>query len=324
MKAAAFRSSTANHVYDKMVVIGDIHGQWHGLMELLGHSGLIVSQECVWRESSESVLLVQTGDVVDRGRHATECFECLRHLQATAKPFGHRVIRLIGNHELMWLGAQYDYRNVDSDTPLKINKLTKGMVDDILQGKLLGSFYTEEFGGVPIVVTHAGLREELKTQILSRVRSEPDSVSEGERVSAYISDRLARDVADCYLSRGYTDSFRGKIRCGVYLTDVIYSVGKERGGSSIGGVMWTDYSVLEEEAGHAPWSFVQVVGHTMKKGVVRSTVHLQSVCVDAGMLLGGRAYLVVSAAGRFYSREKQADGRWVEADVTSQRCQRLV
>jgi hypothetical protein len=308
--------------YDKMIVIGDIHGNWNGLMEVLGHAGLINagSNQCEWRKSGESVLLVQTGDVVDRGRFATECFECLQYLQATAERFGHRVIRLLGNHELMWLGAQYDYRNPDTDTAAKINKLTKGIVDDIIQKKLVGSFYTELFGGVPILFTHAGLRKEMKSDILARFTE--GVTSEGKAVSAFVNTMLLHDILECYTARGYTDSYKDKIRCGVFLTDVIYSVGKERRGNSIGGVMWTDYHILEQEANTTSWDFVQIVGHTLEKGKIRTTAKLKSTCVDAGMLVGGRAYLSIATSGRFHSFEKQhvADNTWIQHDLTSMMC----
>ena len=42
------------------------------------------------------------GDIVDRGEHALEAWDCLSNLQATS-PAGSEVVRLVGNHELMWL-----------------------------------------------------------------------------------------------------------------------------------------------------------------------------------------------------------------------------
>lgn len=344
LKAAASAPSdhSNSNYFDKMIVIGDIHGNWNGFMEVLMHAGLIDAgskQKCEWREKKgDSVLLVQTGDVVDRGRFATECFECLQHLQATAENFGHRVVRLLGNHELMWLGAQYDYRNPDTDTFGKINKLTKRIVDDILQKKLQGSFYTEQFGGIPILFTHAGLRKEMKSNILSRSSGGGEratTTSDGKAVSVFVNDLLYRDILECYTSRGYTASYKDKIRCGIFLTDVIYGVGKERGGSSIGGVVWTDYHILEQEANDnvTLWDFVQIVGHTLEKGKIRTTSKLKSTCVDAGMLVGGRAYLSVSAQGRFYSYEKLASppllaspqqqaagGKWRKTDLTGLMC----
>ena len=318
MKAAS--PASQNRKFDKAVVVGDIHGNWNGLIEVLSHAGVINkgSKQCEWKNNGDSILLIQTGDVVDRGRFATECFLCLQHLQNTAEKYGNQVIRLIGNHELMWLGAQYEYRNHETDTVSKINKLTKGIVDDILEKKLVGSFFFDELGGVPVLFTHAGLRKDMKSNILSR-SSVVESTSEGKLISNFINERLYLDIAECYKSRGYTDIYSGVIRCGIYLVDVIYSVGSERGGSSIGGVMWTDYHILEEEAKDAIWDFVQVVGHTLERGKIRTTPKLKSTCVDAGMIVGGRAYLVISQEGRFYAHEKQQK-TWRMLDLTSDMC----
>lgn len=328
MKLAATASQAYLHAssFTRLVVVGDIHGNWKGLMEDLSHAGLTVPGQCVWRQSdgSDSVLLVQTGDVVDRGRYSIECFSCLQKLQDTAESFGHKVIRLLGNHELLWLGAQYDYRNSETDTTSKINALTKGIVDDILDKKLLGSYYTDMFGGVPILFTHAGLRKAMKANIMDRSVAASGlkqlSSSDGFTISSFINDMIHHDISECYAFRRYTTSYTDKIRCGVFLTDVIYGVGPERRGRSVGGVMWTDYHVLEQEASETNWGFVQVVGHTLQKGKIRATDRLTSICVDAGMLVGGRAYLTVNQEGRFFSHEKQSDDNWIEHDLTSMMC----
>lgn len=65
-------------------VLGDVHGCYHTLRELLTH----------WQPATE--LLVQVGDLVDRGRFAPECVQLARELEA-AHP-GHTVW-LKGNHE---------------------------------------------------------------------------------------------------------------------------------------------------------------------------------------------------------------------------------
>ena len=131
---------------------------------------------------------------------------------------------------------------------------------------------------------------------------------------------LQHDMQECQSTRGYTVDYKDKIRCGIFLTDVIYGVGAERRGSSIGGVMWTDFHILEQEASETLWDFVQVVGHTLHRGEIRSTSRLTSTCVDAGMLVGGRAYLTVTKQGRFISSEKQSSDEWMDSDLTAMMC----
>lgn len=64
--------------------VGDVHGCYHTLLEVLQH----------WRPTEE--LLVQTGDLVDRGRYAPECVELARELEAY---YPGRTVFLLGNHE---------------------------------------------------------------------------------------------------------------------------------------------------------------------------------------------------------------------------------
>ncbi|UPL47848.1 metallophosphoesterase [Hymenobacter sublimis] len=67
-----------------LFVIGDVHGCYHTFRELLGH----------WRPAQE--LLVQTGDLVDRGRFAPECVQLAIELEARHPG---RTVFLLGNHE---------------------------------------------------------------------------------------------------------------------------------------------------------------------------------------------------------------------------------
>ncbi|RSK31722.1 metallophosphoesterase [Hymenobacter metallilatus] len=71
-----------------LFIVGDVHGCYHTLRELLTH----------WQPATE--LLVQTGDLIDRGRFAPECVQLARELEA-AHPG--RTVFLRGNHELEML-----------------------------------------------------------------------------------------------------------------------------------------------------------------------------------------------------------------------------
>ena len=51
---------------------------------------------CEWRNQNNT-LLVQMGDIVDRGDSSLEALLCLRHLQSTAAAYGSKVIRLVGS-----------------------------------------------------------------------------------------------------------------------------------------------------------------------------------------------------------------------------------
>jgi hypothetical protein len=99
----------------RAVVVGDVHGELDGLREILRHAGLIDARD-TWAGGGS--LLIQTGDVVDRGPHSRESLQLLRTLQLQAPGSGGQVVRLCGNHELMLLQGRYDYANFPSPEAL--------------------------------------------------------------------------------------------------------------------------------------------------------------------------------------------------------------
>ncbi|UYZ59564.1 metallophosphoesterase [Hymenobacter latericus] len=67
-----------------LFVVGDVHGCYHTFEALLQH----------WKPAEE--LLIQVGDLVDRGRYSPECVQLARELEAQHP--GHTAF-LLGNHE---------------------------------------------------------------------------------------------------------------------------------------------------------------------------------------------------------------------------------
>ncbi|WP_209329659.1 metallophosphoesterase [Lunatimonas salinarum] len=71
-----------------LFVIGDVHGCWHTYIKLLQH----------WNPETE--LLIQVGDLVDRGLYSNRCLEKSKELE---EGFPGRAVFLKGNHELMMI-----------------------------------------------------------------------------------------------------------------------------------------------------------------------------------------------------------------------------
>lgn len=87
-----------NSGFDRVVMIGDIHGSYNGLIDILHASGIVSAPNtCEWVVQDTSLLLVQTGDIVDRGPGAVEAFDCLRYLQQNAGANNAKVVRLLGS-----------------------------------------------------------------------------------------------------------------------------------------------------------------------------------------------------------------------------------
>jgi len=83
---------------ERIVAIGDIHGDYDHYMETLQAAGLVNSRG---KWIGGATHFVQTGDVPDRGPDTTRIIEHLEKLSKEAKKKGGMVHTLIGNHEAM-------------------------------------------------------------------------------------------------------------------------------------------------------------------------------------------------------------------------------
>ena len=82
----------------RLVAVGDVHGELEGLRAILGVAGLLGEAD-VW--AGGAAVLVQTGDLLDRGAAVREVMDLLMGLQAAAAEAGGEVLVLTGNHESM-------------------------------------------------------------------------------------------------------------------------------------------------------------------------------------------------------------------------------
>lgn len=83
---------------DRVVVFGDLHGDYDKFVDMLRMAGL-VDQNNSWIGGRTH--LVQLGDVPDRGPNSRSILDLLHRLEAPARRAGGAVHALIGNHEAM-------------------------------------------------------------------------------------------------------------------------------------------------------------------------------------------------------------------------------
>jgi hypothetical protein len=81
---------------EKIVAVGDIHGDYKAFIKILKGTELIDKKQH-W--IGGKIHLVQIGDVLDRGDYAKEIFDLLMKLEKEAEEAGGKVHMLIGNHE---------------------------------------------------------------------------------------------------------------------------------------------------------------------------------------------------------------------------------
>lgn len=82
----------------RIVAIGDVHGAAESFAAMLKKVGLVDDQQ---RWSGGHAILVQTGDMTDRGAGMRAALDLLMSLEAQAHDAGGRVHALLGNHEVM-------------------------------------------------------------------------------------------------------------------------------------------------------------------------------------------------------------------------------
>lgn len=82
----------------RLVAVGDVHGDLNGLRAILRDAAVI---DAAGRWAGGKTVLVQSGDLIDRGPDSRAVLDFMMELERQASRAGGRVIALMGNHEAM-------------------------------------------------------------------------------------------------------------------------------------------------------------------------------------------------------------------------------
>src|SRR5512145_1760346 len=82
----------------RVVAVGDVHGEYEGLVSILRKAGL-VDEKLKW--TGGRATFVQVGDYLDRGTHVRKVMDLLMALERGAAKKRGQVLVLLGNHETM-------------------------------------------------------------------------------------------------------------------------------------------------------------------------------------------------------------------------------
>ncbi|GAA5981379.1 hypothetical protein JCM5350_004386 [Sporobolomyces pararoseus] len=119
-------------IQHRIVAIGDIHGDFLALTRILRKASLI---DLKGQWIGGRTVLIQTGDIVDRGVDTIVCYKFMQSLRSGAEKVGGKVVSLLGNHEIM--NALGDWRYVNKDD-IKHFEITDSLTRE---------FYIRSFGG---------------------------------------------------------------------------------------------------------------------------------------------------------------------------------
>ncbi|ORX36411.1 Metallo-dependent phosphatase-like protein [Kockovaella imperatae] len=94
----------------RLVAVGDLHGDLENAQKVL-RMAKIIDQNANWIGGTD--ILVQTGDVVDRGTFAFDIYRMMQRLRGQAADAGGQLVSILGNHEIM--NAIGDWRYVTDE-----------------------------------------------------------------------------------------------------------------------------------------------------------------------------------------------------------------
>ena len=90
----------------RIVAVGDLHGDYEAWLDIARDARLV---DANGRWAGGKTVLVQLGDVTDRGPDSLKIIRSLQQLQKQAPRSGGKVIVVLGNHEAMNLLGDYRY-----------------------------------------------------------------------------------------------------------------------------------------------------------------------------------------------------------------------
>lgn len=246
---------------------GDVHGELEGAKENLQRADLIDSSGN-WQKSNRSVC-IQMGDVIDRGPDSRGAWGFFKKIQMQAEKEGGKVIRLIGNHELMLL-QKFSIKRANYENPLE---LASEIREEILSCKVQLA-YTD---GIRLFV-HAGVRSWIKGLLDREIKDKKGGILGWKN---HFFDQTIR-------IKDFTAHLNQILVQAAYWNDFsheIFQVGiSRRGPCAVGGVLWEDISEMKKTSSVEEIS--QVVAHCPPKffeSPIRIFRKKKLICIDAGL-----------------------------------------
>ena len=232
----------------KLIVVGDVHGQFEGLVKILRHAGLINASH---RWIGGHHRLIQMGDILDRGPFSLKVDRLLDELQAEADTAGGEVIRLVGNHELEVMMENYLISEFQREQAVQIREK---LIGQALAGDLKAAYAYKGF-----LFTHAGVTKKL-FRIFKLQVEEPNPANLAVLINLIFKESIKH----------------------TFFKHPIFNISISRKGPDrFGGIFWEDLEDLVRSypKGSPLW---QVFGHTPVEGIVIDRV-MNMIAVDVGL-----------------------------------------
>lgn len=234
----------------KLIAVGDVHGQFEGLVKILRRSGLI---DAAHHWCGGPSRLVQIGDILDRGPSSLKVDNLLDKLQAEAEVAGGEVIRLVGNHELEIIMENYLISEFQREQAMQIREK---LIGQVLAGDLKAAYAYKGF-----LFTHAGVTRKL-FRIFNLQLDDPNAANLSLLINLIFKESIKH----------------------AFFKHPIFNISISRKGPDrFGGIFWEDLEDLVNSypQGSPVW---QVFGHTPVETMVIDRV-MNMIALDVGMHL---------------------------------------
>ena len=233
----------------KLIAVGDVHGQFDGLVKILRRAGVIDNDH---RWCGGHSRLVQIGDILDRGPFSLKVDALLDRLQAEALADGGEVIRLIGNHELELMMENYLISEFQREQAILMREK---LIGQVLAGQLKAAYAYKGF-----LFTHAGVTRKLM-RIFQLQLEDPNAANLAILINLIFKESIKH----------------------AFFKHPIFNISISRKGPDrFGGIFWEDLEDLVDSypQGSPVW---QVFGHTPVETMVIDRV-MSMIALDVGMM----------------------------------------
>jgi hypothetical protein len=178
----------------RLVAIGDVHGDLDATRAALRLAGAIDPRD---RWVGKDLVVVQTGDQLDRGDQERRILDLFEKLALDAQAAGGRFLALNGNHEVMNVAGDFRYVTepgfaefaefaIGTQSPREVPERARGRFVAFLPG----SVYARQLAQRPTVAivgdtlfAHGGVLPQHVTYGLARLNAEVSAWMRGERPS---------------------------------------------------------------------------------------------------------------------------------------------
>ncbi|XP_010278255.1 PREDICTED: shewanella-like protein phosphatase 2 [Nelumbo nucifera] len=281
---------------DRLVAIGDLHGDLHKSKQAFRLAGLIDASD---RWIGGNATIVQVGDVLDRGNDELKILYFLEKLKREASKCGGSIIIMNGNHEIMNIEGDFRYVTQSGLDEFKvwadwfrIGNSMKSLCDGLEKPK-------DIFEGIPLVFR--GIKKEFHDGFRARIAAlRPQGPISSRFLSGNVTVLVVGESVFVHGGLLQNHVYYGLERINEEVRDWInglrgrFSPSFMRGRDS---VVWLrrfsdelakncDCSTLEHVLATIPGAKRMIMGHTIQGSGINAVCENRAIRIDVGMSKG--------------------------------------